>query len=107
MTMVLLRMMILLVRDVLLASNAAVQAGIDMLIICCANNSLFCNSSVFLLSSALSPSDPCFSARQSCKKYSYKLTILCEAALWGRGTGAQTPRRASKVSCAAASSPVR
>ena len=71
------------------------------------SNSLFCNNSVFLLSSALLPSDPCFSARQSCKKYSYKLTILCEAALWGRGTGAQTPRRASKVSCAAASSPVR
>ena len=87
MTMVLLRMMILLVRDVLLASNAAVQAGIDIFIICCANNSLFCNSSVFLLSSALSPSDPCFSARQYCK-----LTIFCEAALWGRSTGAQTPR---------------
>ena len=63
--MVLLRMMILIVRDVLLASNAAVQAGVDMFMFCCANNSLFCNSSVFLLSSALSPSDPCFSARQS------------------------------------------
>ena len=93
--MVLLRMMILLVRDVLLASNAAVQAGVDMFMFCCANNSLFCNSSVFLLSSALLPSDPCFSARQSCKNYSYKLTIFYEAALRGRSTGAQTPRRAS------------
>ena len=37
--MVLLRMMILLVRDVLLASNAAVQAGVDMFMFCCANNS--------------------------------------------------------------------
>ena len=63
--MVLLRMMILLVRDVLLASNAAVQAGVDMFMFCCANSCLFCNSSVFLLSSALLPSDPCFSARQS------------------------------------------
>ena len=105
--MVLLPMMILIVRDVLLASNAAVQAGVDMFMFCCANNSLFCNSSVFLLSSALLPSDPCFSARQSCKNYSYKLTIFCEAALRGRSTGAQTPRRASRVSCAAASSTVR
>ena len=73
----------------------------------CANSCLFCNSSVFLLSSALSPSDPCFSARQSWKKCSCKLTIFCEAALRGRSTAAQTPRRASRVSCAAASSTVR
>ena len=79
--MVLLRMMILLVRDVLLASNAAVQAGIDMFMFCCANSCLFCNSSVFLLSSALLPSDPCFSARQSCKNYSYKLALRRRAGL--------------------------
>ena len=74
MTMVLLRMIILLVRDVLLASNAAVQAGVDMFMFCCANSCLFCNSSVFLLSSALSPSDPCFSARQSCLEEMFEQT---------------------------------
>ena len=40
----------------------------------CANSCLFCNSSVFLLSSALSPSDPCFSARQSCLEEMFEQT---------------------------------